>query len=177
MVVHERAALPSVALPPGSSVSRHKCLGGIEYGPEREQLYGVLSAPLLGGDRGAVDQSPPTPRSTSGWGGSGTSCGSVLPLRGSGPESGRKTQSVSGGRPERPWRAPELAPEPSRPWPESGSRRENGSAGSGGSAASSRRRSGSVCASRKSAKKRGGGDAPGPEGRGSSPAALRDENR
>ena len=49
MVVHERAALPSVALPPGSSVSRHKCLGGIEYGPEREQLYGVLSAPLLGG--------------------------------------------------------------------------------------------------------------------------------
>ena len=48
---------------------------------------------------------------------------------------------------------------------------------SGGSAASSRRRSGSVCASRKSAKKRGGGDAPGPEGRGRSPAALRHENR
>ena len=53
----------------------------------------------------------------------------------------------------------------------------SGSAGSGGSAASSRRRSGSVCASRKSAKKRGGGDAPGPEGRGRSPAALRHENR
>ena len=88
-----------------------------------------------------------------------------------------KPKACPAGGQKRPWRAPELAPEPSRPWPESGSRRENGSARSGGSAASSRRRSGSVCASRKSAKKRGGGDAPGPEGRGRSPAALRHENR
>ena len=55
--------------------------------------------------------------------------------------------------------------------------REREQAGERLSAASSRRRSGSVCASRKSAKKRGGGDAPGPEGRGRSPAALRHENR